>query len=179
MPEMKALYTLCYPRLAEADRHFIDEFRIKHDLPFRDVVAPHFTMIFGCSDVPFPLYREHVSAVTRSQSVITFSCRYAQVVNDDSNDNYYVILVPDEGYSKISKLHDKLYRGPLAANLRLDIPYIPHIGIATIPDAVRIKALCDELNSTPVNIHGRIDAITLCSYDGSKITDLESFSCQA
>ncbi len=178
MPEMKTLYTLCYPRLADADRQFIDEFRREHDLPFRDVVAPHFTMIFGCNVVPLPAYCEHVSAVARSQSEITFACRYAQIVNDDSNDNYYVFLVPDEGYGEISQLHDKLYRGPLASHLRLDIPYIPHICIATIPDAARIKALCDQLNSAPITIHGRIDAITLCSYDGSKITDLESFACQ-
>jgi hypothetical protein len=178
MSEMPTLYTLCYPRLADADRKFIDEFRREHDLPFRDVVAPHFTMLFGCSEVPLPAYREHVAEVARSQSTITFSCRYAQVVSDDSNDNYYVFLVPDTGYNEISKLHDKLYRGPLAPHLRLDIPYIPHIGIATIPNAATIKALCDQLNSLPVAIHGRIEAITLCSFDGLRIADLESFPCR-
>lgn len=178
MSEKTILYTLCYPRLADADRKFIDEFRQEHDIPFRDVVAPHFTMLFGCSDVPLSVYRQHVAEVVRLQSAITFSCRYAMLHNDDSNDNYYVFLVPDEGYGEISKLHDKLYRGPLASYLRLDIPYVPHIGIATIPDAARIKSLCDRLNASGISIHGQIDTITLCSYDGSKITDLESFECQ-
>ena len=135
-------------------------------------------MVFGCKEVPFAQYREHVAAVARAQIAITFSCRYAMIGNDDDSDNYYVFLVPDVGFSEISKLHDKLYRGPLAPHLRLDIPYIPHIGIATIPDAARIKNLCDQLNAKPVTIHGQINAITLCSYDGSKVTDLESFPCQ-
>ncbi len=100
------------------------------------------------------------------------------VGNDDSNENYYVFLVPDEGYSEISKLHDRLYRGVLAPYLRLDIPYVPHIGIATISDARRIKTLCDELNSTGVAIHGQIEAMSVCSYDGMKITDLKTFQCQ-
>jgi 2'-5' RNA ligase len=177
MPELKTLYTLCYPRLSDADRRLIEEFRREHDIPFRDVVAPHFTMVFGCSDVPLSIYLEHVNTVARSQRDIHFSCRYAMVGSDDENEYYYVFLTPDEGYSEISKLHDKLYRGPLAAYLRLDIPYVPHIAIATIPDAVRIKELCDALNSASLAIHGRIEDITVGTYDGTKITDLESFPC--
>jgi hypothetical protein len=178
MSKMPTLYTLCYPSLTEGDRLFIDEFRQEHDIPFRDVVAPHFTMVFGCSDLPIAAYREHVAEVAHSQAVINFSIRYAMLGDDDSNGNYYVFLVPDEGYSGISKLHDKLYQGPLAPALRLDIPYIPHIGIATIPDAVRIKALCDQLNTIGINIQGQINAITVSSYDGSKITDLDSYPCK-
>ena len=178
MSEMQTLYTLCYPNLAEADRQFIDEFRRKHDIPFRDVVAPHFTMVYGCSDVPLSAYRQHVAEIARSQTVINFTLRYAMLGNDDSNNNYYVFLVPDEGYSGISKLHDKLYQGPLTSYLRLDIPYVPHIGIATIPDAPHIRTLCNQLNSKGVDIHGQINSITVCSYDGSKITDLESFLCK-
>jgi 2'-5' RNA ligase superfamily len=178
MSKLQTLFTLCYPSITEADRLFIDEFRREHDIPFRDVVAPHFTMVFGCSDVPITAYREHVVEVAHSQAVINFSLRYAMLGNDDSNSNYYVFLVPDEGYSGISKLHDNLYQGPLASALRLDIPYIPHIGIATIPDAVRVKALCDQLNTKGINIHGQINAITVSSYNGSKITDLESFPCK-
>lgn len=172
------LYTLCYPKLISEDRRFIDEYRREHDIPFRDVVAPHFTMAFGCGEVPESVYREHVRAVAQSQGVIRFTCRYAMLTNDDSNDNYYVFLVPDEGYSEVSKLHDQLYRGILAPHLRLNIPYVPHIGIATLSDAPRIKALCDELNSIGVSISGEIDTISVCSYDGSKITDLETFQCQ-
>lgn len=172
------LYTLCYPKLTSEDRRFIDEYRNEYDIPFRDVVAPHFTMVFGCAEVSESVYREHVHGVAQSQGVIRFTCRYAMPANDDSNNNYYVFLVPDEGYSELSKLHDQLYRGVLAPYLRLDIPYVPHIGIATIPDAPQIKALCDGLNSSGVIVSGEIDTISVCSYDGSKITDLETFQCQ-
>jgi hypothetical protein len=170
----ETLYALCYPRLAEGDRQFINQFRQLHDHPYRDVVVPHFTMVFGCTDIPLADFREHVGRVARAQQRIAFSCRYAMVSNDDSNDYYYVFLVPDEGYSEISKLHDRLYSGALAPHLRLDIPYVPHIGIATIADAQRIKALCDELNSKGIAIEGTLEGITVCSYDGAKITDLET-----
>ena len=135
-------------------------------------------MVFSCSAVPEFAYSEHVRSVAQSQGPIRFFCRYAMVCNDASNDNYYAFLVPDEGYGQISKLHDRLYRGILKQHLRLDIPYVPHIAIATNNDAQRIKALCDELNSDGVAIQGQIDAMTVCSYDGSKITDLETLQCR-
>ena len=132
-------------------------------------------MVFGCSDVTLDRYISHVEAIAKSQKEISFNCRYAMLHNDDSNDNYYVFLVPDVGYAEISKLHDKLYSGEFASFLRLDIPYIPHIGIATIPDANLIKNLCDELNSKDINITGNISSLTVSEYDGSKITDIERF----
>jgi hypothetical protein len=96
--------------------------------------------------------------------------------NDALDDNYYVFLVPDEGYSAISLLHDHLYTGSFAPFHRLDIPYIPHIGVATMADAPKVKALCDRLNSTGVNISGTLNYITVCEYDGRRITDLEHIS---
>jgi hypothetical protein len=168
------LYALCYPRLADQDREFINQYRRIHDLPYRDVVAPHFTMVFGCSELPLRDFREHVAQVARAQKRIAFTCRYAMVHGDDASDNYYVFLVPDEGYSEISRFHDHLYTGPLAPHLRLDIPYVPHIGIATIADAHRIKTLCDGLNAKGIDIEGALESITVSSYDGTKITDLET-----
>jgi hypothetical protein len=99
--------------------------------------------------------------------------------NDDLNDNYSVSLVPDEGYSAISRLHDRLYTGPFAPFYRLDIPYIPHIGIATISDAPKVKRLCDDLNATGVNISGSLNHITVCEYDSNCIIDLERINLKA
>ncbi|MGI8908816.1 MAG: 2'-5' RNA ligase family protein [Candidatus Sumerlaeaceae bacterium] len=172
---MNPLYTLAYPQLSARDRVFIDDFRRRYDIPFRDVVAPHWTLAFGCTAIPESEYRQHVREIAQVQPTIRFCCRYAMVGVDDANDNYYVFLVPDDGFSDISRLHDRLYTGELTPYLRLDIPYVPHIGIATIADRRRIKELCDELNSTGLTIHGRISSITVCSYDGSKIEALENF----
>jgi hypothetical protein len=44
--------------------------------------------------------------------------------------------------------------------LTLEIPYIPHISIASRKDFSLAKALCDELNGRNVSIDGRILALT-------------------
>ena len=118
-------------------------------------------------------YVDHVRKRVEGHSPISLACRYAMLGDDASNDNYYVFLVPDEGYSKISLLHDHLYTGEFAPFHRLDIPFIPHIGIATNPDASKIKGLCDHLHATGLDISGTLDHITVCEYDGKAITDLE------
>jgi hypothetical protein len=41
---------------------------------------------------------------------------------DDEDETAYVFSVPDEGFSAVSILHDRLYTGILAPFLRLDIP---------------------------------------------------------
>ena len=80
----------------------------------------------------------------------------------------------EEGFSEIALLHDKVYAGPLEAYLHLDIPYIPNITIATIPDSNKVKMLCDELNGTDLEITGSLDGITIGHYDGSFVHDLET-----
>jgi hypothetical protein len=50
---------------------------------------------------------------------------------EDGAETPYVFPVPDEGYSALSLLHDRLYSGPLVRCLRLDLMYVPHITIGT------------------------------------------------
>lgn len=173
------IYSLCYPTLSDSDNVFIQSFRKKHDLPFIDVVSHHFTIAFGISDLPKDAYIDHVKEQVKNQKQITFTCKYAMLGNDDSNDNYYVFLVPDKGNSDISLLHDQIYKGKLNKFHRLDIPFIPHIGIATIPDAQKVKELCDELNSSSISISGSIDSITICEYDGKIISDIANIEFKA
>jgi len=169
------LYSLGYPDLNEADDKFIYAYRKEHDVPYRDVVSYHFTLVFGINKIDKDTYIEHVRRIARRQKQISFVCRYAMLANDDSNSNYYVFLVPDEGYSQVSLLHDHLYTGPLKPFHLMDIPYIPHVGIATIPDAQKVKGLCDSLNAKGINISGILKHITVCELKENRIIDLERF----
>jgi hypothetical protein len=173
------LYTLCYPTLTDRDNEFIRSFRRKHDLPYRDIVEHHFTIVFGVSDVPTKDYVEHIRAKLLGQRKIDFVCRYAALGDDFDSDNFYVFLTPDEGLSDICRLHDKLYSGLLQKFHRVEIPYIPHIGIATLPDARKVQTLCDELNWESVCIAGTLERATVCEYDGTKVLDIEDIEFEA
>jgi len=170
-----SLLALCYPKLAVSDQQFIDAFRQRHDHAYRDVVRPHFTMVFQVDDLSAATFSAHVERIAGPSRSFPFMCRYAMVHNDDTSDDYYVFLVPDEGFSELALLHDSLYTNLLVTKLRLDIPYVPHIGIATLKDPQRCKELADELNGRRLRIGGRVDEISVVEYDGKLVTDLHHF----
>lgn len=170
-----SLLALCYPELSADDRRFVGEFRDRYDLAYRDVVRPHFTMVFQVQDLAESTFSEHVARAAKRAAAIRFACRYAMVHSDPRSDDCQLFLVPDEGFSELALLHDALYTGVLASKLTLEIPYVPHIGIATLEDPARCKQLADELNGRGLNIGGMIDAISVVDYDGRLVTDLRHF----
>jgi hypothetical protein len=95
----------------------------------------------------------------------------AIVVEDDSKTFFHTFLIPSEGEREIITLHDKLYTDELASELRLDIPFIPHVGIATNQDEAVMQKLADKINRNGVNISGTIEALTIASYDGKQVRD--------
>ena len=172
---MTALYTLAYPKLSGADAERLEAFRSRHD-PHHDIVAAHFTMVFACTGIDEQTYIEHVATVARASCPINFSCRYAMLGADDEAERGYVYLVPDEGFSGISRLHDALYTGPFRSRLRLDIPFVPHITLGASKDRNAARRLCDELNAVGSVIHGVMDAVSVAALRGGKIHDLATFS---
>jgi 2'-5' RNA ligase len=172
---MRKLFTLAYPRLSEKDTKFIEEFRRRHD-GHHELVRAHFTMVFGRSEVDERAYLEHVREVARLSRPTSFVCRYAMLGADDEAERAYVFLVPDEGYSAISRLHDVLYRREMASFLRLDIPFVPHITLGSSADRAAMKTCCDELNEAALAIHGSVEALTVAALEYGSLVDVASFS---
>ncbi len=171
---MRMLYTLAYPVLSEHDSRWIEAFRHEHDPQFA-VVNAHFTMAFGCTDIGEDVYISHVEAASSLAHQIRFTCRYAMLGADHQTDSAYVFLVPDEGYSDLSRLHDHLYRGVLAEHLRLDAPFIPHITIGACSDRGLAKCLCDDLNDRGMEVGGLVNTLTVAAVDGGKMRELRAF----
>ena len=78
-------------------------------------------------------------------------------------------MVAAEGYSEIVKLHDRLYTGMLTGELRLDIPFIPHITIGNSKDPQVCATLADRLNAENFAIAGRISSIDIVTYENNRI----------
>lgn len=102
-----------------------------------------------------------------------FIIRCATINKDAFSDYYHIFLVPDEGYSRIIKLHDKLYSDKLKNNLCLDLDFIPHIGIGNSIDKYTCKKMVDEWNEKDFSISGRITHLTIVNYKNSIVTELE------
>ncbi len=55
------LFVIGYPKLSTADDTWIEEVRRRHDPQF-DLIRPHFTLVFGMTEVDQNAAVDHVSA---------------------------------------------------------------------------------------------------------------------
>ena len=124
-----SLLAISYPELEESDFNWIQLYRKENDDLYYKVVDPHFTLIFPTTNIDEDQFIEEIKNKSKNVHQIEFEIRCATINKDAFSDYYYEFLVPDKGYSDIVKLHDKLYSGILSKCLRLDIDFIPHIGI--------------------------------------------------
>jgi 2'-5' RNA ligase len=170
-----SLVVVAYPQLAQEDAEWIRSIRTQHEQLSHNALAPHFTLVFPLSTVSESQLASHVKEQLAGCCAIEFVLRSSILVKDDSGDRYFVLLVPDEGFSSIVKLHDKLYTGILAPALRLDIPFIPHITVGYSPDAQACKMLVATLNQEELAIRGEISGLDLISKEADKVWTVEHF----
>ncbi len=167
------LLVLAYPAISQKDRDWVQSVRAEYDELYYQIVAPHFSIVFPVFDVDQEIFISHIRQQVQGFQAFQFVLRCASLDKDSFNEYTHVYLVPDEGYSNIVKLHDRLYKGPLASDLRLDIPYIPHIGVANAIDPQICKRLADELNIQNFEVTGKVETLDIVWYENDQVETVE------
>lgn len=166
------LLVLAYPELNPADAVRIEMVRAVHD-PNHAKVRAHFTLVSPLALAPERHSVEElvafVGTIAREQRPFPFVLRSALPFPDTLGPATHVFLVPDEGFGALVRLRDRLYSGPLARDLRLDIPAIPHVTIGRAASARHAKRLADSLNARPLAIAGEITALYFVAHDGGTV----------
>lgn len=162
-----ALTVLGRPRLKAADSAWVTALRDRHG---KSLSAPeigaHVTLVFPTDATDATTATGHLAMVAGETPPLALAFRCALPVLDRDSGDSYVYLVPDEGFSTLVRLHDRLYSGPFAEALRLDLPYIPHITLARIAEGKLARALADDLNGQEPEIHARLETVELFRVDG-------------
>ena len=174
-----SLLVLAYPDFSIHDFQWIQSIRSAHDQRHYSLVKPHFTIVFPVSTIEKYKFCRHVEERTRQFGNIFFSLRRAICVKDSLSDFTDIFLIPDEGNSYIRQLHDTLYTDILSQELRLDIPFIPHIGVGGYPSLLRCNEVADQLNGNPFCIHGQIHCLDIVEYDFKSIVTIHKIDLVA
>ena len=167
-----AYLVLAYPTLASKYFDQIQNYRKDHDELYFKIVEPHFTIVFPVFDISQDEFIREIKNKSVGLTKIDFVIRCATIKKDTFRDYFHTFLVPDEGYSRIVKLHDKLYCGKLKDNLRLDIDFIPHIVIGNSNDKSLCKKMVDKWNKREFSISGTISRLTIVKYEKDTVTKL-------
>jgi hypothetical protein len=131
----------------------------REQLPFHALHAPRLTL------------HENALHAPRIHALRTFRCA---ILGDPSFQGHaHAFLVPDEGFSAVVRLHDRLHSGPLARELRLDLPFIPHLAVANTPTPEACKEIVDALNARPFEIRGSVESLDVIGFDGTSVWTIE------
>lgn len=171
-----ALLVIAYPELRSEDYTRIQNYRRNNDGLYFDIAEPHFTIVFPVFDINDNVFIREIEKQSTGSNVIDFEIKCATLNKDSFIPYYHEFLVPDKGYSDIVKLHDRLYSGLLFSNLRMDIDFIPHIGIGNSSDPLICRKRVDELNSGGLSIEGIISRLDIVSYENDEIKTLKKIS---
>jgi 2'-5' RNA ligase len=170
-----ALLLISYPRLTEGDFTCVERARQQYPALRHSPLPPHFTLVFPTSAVEPDTLADHVRAQLASWPPIPFVLRSSIPFKDASSADTSVLLMPDEGFGRIVRLHDALYTGVLAGELRLDLSFLPHVTVGYAPDPQLCKTVADALNRTDLAISGVIDRLDLIRKEGDIRTPVAVF----
>lgn len=148
----------------------IEGVRRRYD-PHRDIIASHVTLVFPFQSPDAETARAHMQTVAARHGAISLRLSAYLAVRDIDDRQSHVFLVPDQGRTEVEALHDELYSGPLAAQFRADIPFIPHVTVAAREHHYEAEDLARDLGQ--VGIAGRLTALELIAFDGKAVTRLE------
>ena len=171
-----AYLVVAYPKLNKNDYDWIQQYRSKNDPRYFTVVEPHITLLFAIGDVEEETFTSEVKNQLADVKPFDFTIRVATINQNDDGKYYHEFLVPDEGYSNVVKIHDKLYSEMFRDYLRLDIDFIPHIGIGNSDDAQTSKMRIDELNKREISITGKVDCIDIIEFKDGVVTTVEKIN---
>ena len=171
-----AYLVVAYPKLEQSDFDFIQNYREQNDSRYFSVIEPHITLVFAINDIDKDNFVNEVKNKIAGIKAFNFEIKVSTLNQNDDGKYYHEFLVPDTGYSNIVKLHDKLYSGLFAPHLRIDIDFIPHIGIGNSDEAQISKQRIDKLNDQGVFISGRVDSVDVIEFANGKVTTLETIS---
>lgn len=171
-----ALAVINYPTLSEPDFRWIQDVRKVHDRLFYRIVDPHFTFVFPTENIARDAFIHHIKKVSSEFQPFRFTCRCVTVGDPDFMGHAHVFMIPDEGFSKIVKWHDAFYRDILASELRLDLPFVPHLAIANDPNPIMCKVITDQLNRQNFEIKGRVDNLDIIEFDGTSVKTIEKIT---
>lgn len=142
---------VAFPVLAPADRAWIDDVRARHPNP---PIAPHVSLVFPHAAPDDAALVAHVRRCAGPKIACVFRCCIAMPEPDGRAS---LFLVPDEGFAAIARLHDALYTGLLAGELRHDLPFVPHLTLGVVAQPAR--PIVDALNRELGAISATLDAL--------------------
>lgn len=167
------IYVLAYPQFEPSVAERIRRFRTENEPARAELVPPHVTLVFGLMNIRLHGFLAHCEAVASRSSQFEVSFVSEEIAHDPFEKTHKLLLVSSTGSSQLAALHDQLYEGVQRAERKVDIPYRPHMTIATNPDRTIIGRLeTSFLGGFP--LLGTIQALEVVKLENGRLHHLRT-----
>lgn len=160
-----SLAVVSFPQMSEAAHEWIATLHQQYPALEREPIDPHFTLVYPTGNLGAEALIHHTEAVASNFALVPFAVRCVLLMPDTHRALTYLYLTPDEGLSDLVLLHDALYSGPLAPELDLSRPFVPHMTLGFSDDVLYAKEVCDMVNSYAFEVEGMVTALDVLSVD--------------
>lgn len=169
------IYVLGYPEFEPRLAWQLDRFRSVHEPERAKLVPPHITLVFGLKRADPKDVLTICERVSRKIPEFSIELAHSEVVYDPFEKTHKLILVCGQGKERLTALHNQLYEGPHRTELQLEIPYQPHMTVATHANRSVVEQL-DAADIGPLPISGTITALHLVELVDGKLNALAKAS---
>ncbi|MDU8909645.1 2'-5' RNA ligase family protein [Aestuariicoccus sp. MJ-SS9] len=162
------IYVLAYPEFERGVAQGIDRFRSLHEPDRARMVRPHITLVFGSRREDADTLLGLCEDVSRTTPKLTIAFSGTKVAWDPFDKAHKLFLTCGRGARTLTALHRRLYEGPHRHDLRSDLPYAPHMTVATNADQTVIEGL-DVADIGALPITGTVKALELVEATGDRL----------
>jgi len=166
------LFVLCYPTLTgEAARH-IEAFRRVHD-PVRAALIPaHITLVFGVGSIGADDLTSRAAYIAAHNRPFDITLTHTEAYEDHPAEDCTLFLMVGSGGDQLTALHDQFHAGALSSGRNADVPFRPHITIATASSLEKLRSPQNDARQLSLPIAGRIDRLSIAALDGGNLSSV-------
>jgi len=165
------LYVIAIPKFSPEAQDAIGRFRERHEPERARLVAPHITLVFGLRGYDPDAFVSFCRQTARPWKRFAVTFDDHETAFDPVEGTFKLTLACARGRDEIVALHQALYSGEHGGQRRSDLPFRPHMTVAT---NVRAEALSeiDMSELGPLPICGVVDAINVAELSAGRLADL-------
>ncbi len=167
------IYVVAYPKFETLLARQIDRFRSIHEPERAKLVRPHVTLMFELKQTEPAQVSELCRSVASATPKLSVEFVDSTVAYDPFEKAYKLFLVCGKGKGALRKLHGQLYDGLHRVELNDELPFIPHMTIATHADRPVIEQL-DVADIGKFPMAGTIRSLELVELVDGMLNELES-----
>ncbi|MEJ8476420.1 2'-5' RNA ligase family protein [Roseibium algae] len=167
------IYVLAYPEFELSVAERINRFRSANEPERARLVPPHVTLVFGMRN-PHPQdFLTHCEFVAGHVSELAVSFMAGDIVYDPFEKTHKLLLPISTGKRTLIALHQQLYDGTQSAKLNPEVPYRPHMTVATHKDRAIIERF-DVATLGAFPLFGRIRKIEIVELSDNTLHPLRT-----